>query len=131
MTGRAQTLAIIERAYRGAVEKQFFDPLYMAIELHRQLGGIDLLLRGQAVAYAAEHSRVGPLRVGDVVIDTLTDSRKQLQTLIGTGVAVWVEEDDLATTGLAGAGRLLPDVRLARAGEMAEHWATYQMVCFI
>ncbi|MFC7617397.1 hypothetical protein ACFQV2_32245 [Actinokineospora soli] len=42
----ADTLAIVERAYRGAVEKQFFDALYLAVELHRQLGGMDLLLRG-------------------------------------------------------------------------------------
>lgn len=55
--GGAQVLGIVERAYRGAVEKQFFDVLYMSVELHRQLGGMDILLRGPAVTCALRGRR--------------------------------------------------------------------------
>lgn len=127
----ADTLAIMERAYRGAVEKQFFDALYLAVELHRQLGGLDVLLRGPAVTYAAAGARVGAIRVGGRTVDTLTDPRADLVRLQGAGVGVWVERPDLAPFGVDGPGALLPGVRVAEEGELARRWDEYRMVCFL
>ncbi|GGS36209.1 MULTISPECIES: hypothetical protein [Actinokineospora] len=124
----SETLAIMERAYRGAVEKQFFDALYLAVELHRQLGGMDLLLRGPAVGYAAADARVEPIKLGGRVLDTLTDPGRDLRRLQDEGVAVWVERPDIAAFGV---GALLPGVGVAEPGEFARRWGDYARVCFL
>ncbi|MEV8597551.1 hypothetical protein [Streptomyces sp. NPDC052012] len=127
--GGQRVLAIVERGYRGALDKQFFDELYLATELHRQLGGLDVLLRGTAVTYALDAPPPPPLRIGDRVVDTVTDPRAGLRTLLDADVGVWVEEPALAALGsprppLAG-------VRLAREDEVAARWKDYRMVFFL
>ncbi|MFL6129409.1 MAG: hypothetical protein ACJ73E_10140 [Mycobacteriales bacterium] len=124
------SLAIVERAYRGAVEKQFFDSLCLAVELHRQLGGLDLLLRGPAVSYALRADPPPALRLGGRVLDTLSDPRADLRRLLDAGVRVWVSGPDLAALGLAGAGRLLAGVRPAPA-ELAARWPDYRTVFYL
>lgn len=124
------SLAILERAYRGAVEKQFFDSLCLAVELHRQLGGLDLLLCGPAVSYALRAAPPPALRLGDRVLDTLSDPRADLRRLLAAGVRVWVREPDLAALGLAGGDRLLDGVRLAPAG-LAARWPDYRTVFYL
>ncbi|GLZ32200.1 hypothetical protein Lesp02_43880 [Lentzea sp. NBRC 105346] len=126
----ADSLAIMERAYRGAVEKQFLDALYLAVELHRQLGGLDLLLRGPAVSYAATGGEVGAIQIGNRKVDVLTDPRRDLARLQESGVDVWVEEPDLAPFGID-PGALLPGVRTAASGEMARRWPDYERVFFL
>ncbi|MBW5483239.1 hypothetical protein [Streptomyces bambusae] len=127
MDGRV--LAIIERGYRGALEKQFFDELYLATELHRQLGGLDILLRGSAVGYAVDAGPVPAVRLGNRTVDTLTDPRAGLKTLLAAGVGVLVEEPDIATLGAA--RPLVEGVRLTAAGETAARWIDYRMVVFL
>ncbi|MGV4987389.1 hypothetical protein ACVB8X_42000 [Streptomyces sp. NRAIS4] len=133
MTGQASSgqrvLAIVERGFRGALDKQFFDELYLATELHRQLGGLDILLRGTAVGYALDAPPPPALRIGARTVDTLTDPRAGLRVLLDAGVGVWVEEPALAALGsprppLAG-------IRLARDGEVAARWGEYRMVFFL
>jgi hypothetical protein len=127
MDGRV--LAIIERGYRGALEKQFFDELYLATELHRQLGGLDILLRGSAVGYAVDAGPVPAVRLGNLTVDTLTDPREGLKTLLAAGVGVLVEEPDIAALGAA--RPLVEGVRLTPAGHTAGRWDDYRMVVFL
>ncbi|RSS80815.1 hypothetical protein [Streptomyces sp. WAC06614] len=127
MDGRV--LAIVERGYRGALEKQFFDELYLATELHRQLGGLDILLRGSAVSYAVDAGPVPALRIGGRTVDTLTDPRQGLRTLLEAGVAILVEEPDL--TALGAARPVVEGVRVTAAGETAARWQAYRMVIFL
>ncbi|MER6623312.1 hypothetical protein [Streptomyces sp. NPDC000931] len=129
--GQAQVLAIVERAYRGAVEKQFVDSLYLAAELNRQLGGMDILLRGQAVTYAARGVRMPSLRLGKRVIDTLTDPRADVRNLLDLGMRVYADESDLISYGLAGEGGCLDGVQPVPADEAAARWSSYRMVCFL
>ncbi|MFF4082306.1 hypothetical protein ACFYZN_23255 [Streptomyces sp. NPDC001777] len=129
-TDNGRVLGIVERAYRGAVEKQFFDVLYMAVELHRQLGGMDILLRGPAVTCAVEAAETGPLRFGDRVLDTLTDPRHDLRVLLDAGVRIFAQEEDLTALGFA-PGDLLDDVRPVPAAEMAGRWPEYRMVSYL
>ncbi|MGW6544051.1 hypothetical protein ACWGBH_14530 [Streptomyces massasporeus] len=124
-----RVLAVVERGYRGALDKQFFDELYLATELHRQLGGLDVLLRGTAVTYALDAPPPPPLRIGDRVVDTVTDPRAGLRTLLDADVGVWVEEPALAALGSP--RRPLPGVRLAQEGEVAARWKDYRMVFFL
>lgn len=124
-------LGIVERAYRGALEKQFFDELYLSVELHRQLGGLDLLLRGQAVGYAAAAATVPELRFGKRTVATLSDHRRDLATLLENGVRVLAEESSLAAYLPGGADRLVPGVVPVADGALAVRWPEYRLVFFV
>ncbi|MFE0106743.1 hypothetical protein [Streptomyces sp. NPDC059009] len=124
-----RVLAIVERGYRGALEKQFFDELYLATELHRQLGGLDILLRGTAVTYALDTGPMPALRIGNRTVDTLTDPRQGLRTLLAAGVGIWVEAAALAALGSL--RPLVEGVRLAAEGELAARWGEYRQICFL
>lgn len=126
----AHGLIIIDRAYRGSVETQFADVLYFIRELSRQLGGIDLLLRGLAVTYAVKGSCTA-IRLADRDVTTLPDPRRSIQTLLDEGVTVFVEEPDLAALGLSDGDRLLSGARLVQIGELALRWSTYLGVWFL
>ncbi|WP_049579675.1 hypothetical protein [Streptomyces sp. SBT349] len=127
----AQVLAIVERAYRGTVEKQYADTLYLAAELHRQMGGMDILLRGLAVTYAAAGAHVGQLRFGGLLIDTLTDQRSDVQVLLRAGLRLYAEESAVRAYGLDREGRLLDGVRTISTTEAAARWSDYRTVCFL
>lgn len=131
ITGGAQVLGIVERAYRGAVEKQFFDVLYMSVELHRQLGGMDLLLRGPAVTCALRGAETGPLLLGGRLLDTLGDQRRDLRALIDSGVRVFVQEEDLTDLGFGPADLVDAAVRPVTSAQLTDWWPHYRMVGFL
>jgi hypothetical protein len=126
--GRA--LAIVERAYRGAVETQFSDALYCAYLFHRHLGGLDVLLRGPAVTYAVRAGATPAPRLGGQLLDTVNDPRENLAVLLESEVGVWAEEPDLLAHGL-GPGALLPNVRTVPGGAMAARWPAYRSVFYL
>ncbi|MEV6960361.1 hypothetical protein AB0M97_14410 [Streptomyces sp. NPDC051207] len=123
------SLAIVERAYRGAVEVAYFDALFLGIEIHRQLG-LDLLLRGEAVTYAVDAPPPGPLMVGRRPVDTLDAPRADLLRLRDLGVGIRVEHEDLAALGL-GEDRLIDGVECVAAGEFAVRWPDYDRIFFL
>ncbi|MEU9795532.1 hypothetical protein AB0E27_34010 [Streptomyces sparsogenes] len=127
----ARWLVMIERAYRGAVERQFADVLPLVVELHRQSGGTDLALRGLAASYALDTDYEPALRIGRRTLDTLTDPRATLRETLAAGVAVLVEEPDLAALGRTAADRLLPGVRVVEGGGLAARWPSYEQVWFL
>ncbi|QKW22402.1 hypothetical protein HUT16_27940 [Kitasatospora sp. NA04385] len=131
MTERAKVLGIVDRGYRGAVEKQFVDSLYLVRELHRQMGGVDILLRGEAASYAARGARVAPLRFGSRVVEQPADPRRDVLALLAAGIRVRVEEPGLLACGLTGADRLVDGVERISAEESARAWSDYEMVCFL
>ena len=126
-----RALAIIERAHRGALETQFSDALYCAFLFHRHLGGLDVLLRGPAVTYASRTARTPRLRLGERVVDTLSEPRGGLGVLLEAGVRVWAEEPGLRAHGLDGDGSLLPGVGSVAAGAMAARWPDYRAVFYL
>ncbi|MGW3040431.1 hypothetical protein ACWC9T_10345 [Kitasatospora sp. NPDC001159] len=113
------------------MEKQFVDTLYLVRELHRQMGGMDILLRGQAVSYAARAATVAPLRFGNRVVETLSDPRKDVQALLDAGIRVRAEEPGLIASGMTGRDQLLEGVELIGARTSAESWSEYRMICFL
>ncbi|TVL88961.1 hypothetical protein [Streptomyces sp. SAJ15] len=123
------SLAIVERAYRGALEVSYFDALFLAIEIHRQLG-LDVLLRGEAVGYALRADPPPPLTVGTTVVEAYDAPREDLLRLRDLGVGIWVEEPDLRAMGL-GPERLAEGVRCVAAGEFAARWPSYDRVFFL
>ncbi|NGO12377.1 hypothetical protein G5C60_33430 [Streptomyces sp. HC44] len=123
------SLAIVERAYRGAVEVAYFDALFLGIEIHRQLG-LDLLLRGEAVTYAVDAPPPEPLLVGKRLLDTLDAPRADLLRLRDLGVGIRVESEDLAALGLS-ADRLIDGAECVAAGEFTACWPDYDRIFFL
>ncbi|MGW7272427.1 hypothetical protein ACWGH5_18100 [Streptomyces sp. NPDC054864] len=123
------SLAIVERAYRGAVEVSYFDALYLGIEIHRQLG-LDVLLRGEAVGYAVAAAPAPPIKIGGRVLETLDAPRDDLLRLRDQGAGIWVEEDGLAALGI-GPERLIEGVRCVAPAELARHWPEYDRVFYL
>jgi hypothetical protein len=130
---RARWLLIMEKAYRGSVETQFADALYVVPDLHRQSGGgCDLALRGPAVGYALRtDAPQPPLRLGGRTLDTLPDPRASVAKVLDAGVTVLVERPDLAALGRTAADRLLPGVQVIEAYGLAARWPSYEQVWFL
>ncbi|HEY4022445.1 MAG TPA: hypothetical protein VGM75_27395 [Pseudonocardiaceae bacterium] len=126
----AQYLAIIEHGYRGSVETQFADVLYLVRELNRQLGGLDLMLRGLAVTYAVK-GQVPKIQIGDRTLDTLPDPRDSLRTLIEEGVGVRVDQADLYALGLTKDDGLLDGIEFVSWDDKALCWGNYRDVWFL
>jgi hypothetical protein len=123
------SLAIVERAYRGAVEVAYFDALFLGIEIHRQLG-LDVLLRGEAVTYAVDGPAPEPFLVGKRLVETLDAPRADLLRLRDLGVGIRVEREDLAALGL-GEDRLIDGAEAVAAGEFAARWPEYDRIFFL
>lgn len=107
-----RVLAVVERAYRGAVETQYAHLPFVLRDLHRQLGEVVVLLRGPAVTLGLDGPAQPVLRLGHAVVDTLPDRRDAVRGLLDDGVAVFVDDADLRTAGLP-TSRLLAGVRTA------------------
>lgn len=115
-------LVIVDRAYRGSTEAQFFDALYGVLMLGDQLGGMDVVLRGTAVTAAIADDSPPP--------ESLPDPRRSVRDLTNKGVAVYVDQPGLATFGLD-AKALLPGVTCLDTTELAAKWADYDGVWFL
>ncbi|MEU7647509.1 hypothetical protein [Streptomyces huasconensis] len=130
MTTASTTLLVVERAHRGAVETQFSDELYFAHALHRQSGGLDVLLRGPAAGYALDTDPLPAPTGSRGTALPLADPRRSLRTLLAEGAGVWVERADLAAFGAGAPARLVPGVRLATQEDEAPDWSAYDRIWF-
>lgn len=116
---RTGVLGVVEAPYRGALERGYADCFYLARVLAAQLGGLDLLLRGEAVllARAARATRDEGRWDPDLAAYARDTGR------------VLVDADAVARLGLDPAD-LLPEVRPVPAGGTAE-WLRYPAVWFL
>jgi intracellular sulfur oxidation DsrE/DsrF family protein len=131
-----QVLAIIENGHRGGVETQYADVFYLARELNRQVGRLDVLLRGPAVTCALDAVKPAALdadarliRVGSTQA-RLPDVGASIRRLLGDGMAVAVDGADLAALGL-GADRLIDGVTVTAGVADAAGWLNYDGVWFL
>ncbi|MFF5897966.1 hypothetical protein ACFY8O_18805 [Streptomyces argenteolus] len=128
---RRRVLCVIDRAYRGAVEVQFFHPLYGLLDLHGQFEQVDLALRGATVTMAVdEHAYVPSVRLGSTTLDTLPDYRGSVRDLVDAGFEVFVDDSALAALGF-GPQDLLPGTVALGPAELAARWPAYDHVWFI
>lgn len=124
-------LGIIDRAFRGAVEVQFFDAVYGVLDFRTQLGRVDLALRGLAVTMAVEERTYEPaLQLGASRFTTLPDYRTGVRTLVSEGIQVFVDEPDLRRLGF-GVDDLVPGVRCVDTNDLAARWTDYEAVWFV
>lgn len=126
-----RVLGILDRAYRGAVEAQFFDALYGVLDFGTQLGGVDLALRGTAVTLAVdEHAYRPVLDFGPLHLDGLPDYRNSMRDLVEAGISVYADESDLQALGF-GPADLLPGVSCVDTNRLAATWTDYDGVWFV
>jgi hypothetical protein len=123
-------LVVLERGYRGTAEVQFSDLLYVCRGLHRQLGGLDLVLRGSAVTFAVDAAPVPPLRIGGRELDATPDPRASLRGLLAGGVRAWVDEEELGRRGFR-TDRLISGVVPGGLTALTALWPDYQRVWFL
>lgn len=124
-----RALGIVEQAYRGSAETQFADVLYLVRELNRQLGRLDIALRGLAVTCAVATPPPPGIALADRAVP-LPDPRASVRTLLADGIAVSVDAADLRALGLD-PDRLLPGVRSEEPAATAGRWADYDAVWFL
>ncbi|MEC3976380.1 hypothetical protein [Amycolatopsis sp. H20-H5] len=126
-----RVLSVIDRAYRGAVEAQFFDAMYGLLDLHAQFDQVDLALRGPAVTMAVDDDTYRPsLELGGLRIDTLPDYRRSVRDLVADGIGVLVDESALRELGFP-AERLVPGVTGLDPAALARRWPDYDQVWFL
>jgi intracellular sulfur oxidation DsrE/DsrF family protein len=131
-----RVLAIIENGHRGGLETQFADVFYLVRELNRQIGRIDVLLRGPAVTCALDAVKPDAaeredrrLRAGPTLA-RLPDVRASVRNLLGDGMAVAVDGADLSALGLP-SDRLIDGVAVTDGEADATRWLDYDGVWFL
>ncbi|RJQ75852.1 DsrE family protein [Amycolatopsis panacis] len=121
-------LMVVDRGYRGSVEAQFFDALYGVLMLGDQLGGVEVVLRGNAVTAAvADEEPLPAFRVGSV---DLPAPRQTVCALVAKGVPVHVDRPDLTAFGLDD-GALIDGVTCSDTAMLAARWTDYDGVWFL
>ncbi|MFF7793106.1 hypothetical protein [Streptomyces sp. NPDC007991] len=130
MAGRP-LLAVLERPVQtGQVETSYADLLYVVRELHRQFGGVRLLLRGAAVTAAVDGTRHGPPPLGPALRALAPSPAEGLAALLADGVTVRADLASLTRLGLA-QRRLVSGVLACDAGRLAEELPAYERVWFL
>jgi hypothetical protein len=125
----ARYLAIVERAFRGAVEEQYGHILAATLGFCKMGAPTDLLLRGNAVLYALRLGAHPRLQIGSEAVDTLPDYESALRRLIDGGAAAYVLADDCRRLRLE-ADRLVPGVREVARGDLASLVAAHDVVWY-
>lgn len=103
--------------------------LYLAREKRRQLGCLDIALRGLAVTFAVATDSAPRLELGGRRVAG-PDPRASILTMMGDGATVSVDAGDLRALGLS-ADRLLPGVRCDEPEEATLRWTGYDAVWFL
>lgn len=131
LTTRHRVLGVLDRAYRGAIEAQYFDALFGFLSLRRQLGSVDVVLRGYAVTLAVcEVEYTTDLDLGGVRLTTLPDYRGVIRDMVREGIGVFVDEPDLRGVGFAPRD-LVADVVCTDTNALAKDWHDYDKVWFV
>lgn len=102
-------LHIVESAYRATVEEQDDTVLWFTQVIKGAGAQVDVLLRGNAVNYAARGQSVEGFAVGGWRQTQPPRIERDIGALLGKGVRVYALADDLAERGLHGEP-LLPGV---------------------
>ena len=95
-----KVLQIIESAYRCTIEEQDDPPVWITHVLKGAGADLAVLLRGNAVNYAARGQTVEGLVIGGRAQTQPPRIDVEVAKLIGKGVDVYVVDDDAAARGL-------------------------------
>lgn len=93
---RPSSLAIVERGFRGTLEEQYGNIVWLSECMKAMRANHNLLLRGGAVACAFVSQEQQCLTLAGVRHTTLGHFPNALRSLIARGAHVWVHQSDLA-----------------------------------
>jgi len=95
-----KALNIIETAYRATLEEQDDTIVWLTHAIKGAGGELSVLLRGNAVNYAAKSQSVEPLSFGSRTQKNAPDIARDVVGLIGKGADVYIVQDDVDARGL-------------------------------
>jgi len=122
-----KALNIIASAYRATVEEQDDTIVWLSHAMKGAGASLDVLLRGNAVNYAARGQDAGGLEFGRWKQTEPARIEHDLASLIGKGVTVYALSEDLEERGLVDA-ELLEGVEPIRMHALAELLPRYERV---
>jgi sulfur transfer complex TusBCD TusB component (DsrH family) len=96
----AKILNIVETAYRATIEEQDDTVLWLTHMLKNAGADISILLRANAVNYAAKGQDASGLYFGEVKMTHPPEIDKDVQKLIEKGVTVYLIREDAKERGL-------------------------------
>jgi hypothetical protein len=109
-------LNVVESAYRCTIEEQDDPVVWIAAVMRGAGGDTHLLLRGNAVNYAAKNQDASGLSFGGRVQTQPPRIDQDLEKVIAKGVEVYLVEEDAAERGLE-RGALIAGLKpVSRAG---------------
>ncbi|MEW6268629.1 MAG: DsrE family protein [Thermodesulfobacteriota bacterium] len=120
-------LSIVETAYRATLEEQDDTVLWLAHAMRDAGAELTVLLRGNAVAYAARGQDASGLAIGDRPQRSQPRIDVDLETLAAKGVPVLAVEEDLAERGVE-RSELVRGVELVARASLARLAAAHDQV---
>ncbi len=105
------SLAIVERSYRGALEEQYGNIVWLSESLRSMRAEHNLLLCGSAVACAFDGQKRQNVKLGDITVSTVAHYPDAVRSLLEIGARIWVLKKDLDQ--FEGTYNLIPGVELA------------------
>jgi intracellular sulfur oxidation DsrE/DsrF family protein len=93
-------LSVVEQAYRGTIEEQDDTILWMSHMLKNAGADLNVLLRGNAVNYAAKGQDASGLTIGGVPLAVPPTIDEDIEALVAAGVQVYAVEEDIAALGI-------------------------------
>lgn len=123
----AKILSVVERAYHGTLEEQDDTNLWMTAAIKGAGGDLSVLLRGNAVNYAVKGQDASGLNIGGVPLKVPPTIDKDVENLIGKGVAVYAVEEDLRTRAI-GRENIVGGVQVIPQSKVAELWDQHDSI---
>jgi len=123
-------LSVVEHAYAGTLEEQDDTVLWISHMIKNAGAEMTALLRGNATNYAVRGQDASGLSFGGAKLAVPPTIDKDIEELVGKGVAVYAVREDMEQRGIK-PGDLVPGVtpvgksdiaRLFDESDMVWHW---------
>ena len=122
-----KALNIIESAYRATIEEQDDTIVWICHAMKGAGADLDVLLRGNAVNYAAKGQDASGLAIGAWKQTQPPRLADDISSLVAKGVAVYIVQEDVAKCGLAN-GELIEGVEPVSRGDLPGLMEKYDQV---
>lgn len=122
-----KALNIIEAAYRATLEEQDDTIVWISHAMKGAGADLDVLLRGNAVNYAAKSQDASGLAFGDWKQSEPPRLADDISSLVAKGVAVYIVQEDVTDRGLS-SGELIEGVEPVSRGDLPGLMEKYDQV---
>jgi len=124
-----RSLAIVERAFRGAIEEQYAHVLWLLHCLRKVPEEIDLMLRVPATLYACRNQLRNQIQIGRIALKTLPYYELAIESLLADGVKIYVVKDDCKNLQIETA-RLIRGVRTLDLHQLPQIFEEYDRIWY-